>query len=260
MRFSQLLEVHNLSKNFGGLAAVSELDFTVSEGEILGLIGPNGSGKSTVLNMIGGTFFPTRGRILFQGEDITRLSPHQRAKRGIARVFQRDILFHSFTALENIILSFHLHSKKGVADIFIRTAANRRLESQERDKAMAILEFVGIANRAEEKALNLSHGNQRALCLGVALATEPGMLLLDEPLTGMNAEEIDSMMSLIRRLRDEKGSTSIVVEHNMRAVVGLCDRAIVLDYGKKICEGTPKEVVENPSVIEAYLGADENAV
>ncbi len=251
-----MLEVHNLSKNFGGLAAVSELDFTVSEGEILGLIGPNGSGKSTVLNMIGGTFFPTKGKIFFKSEEITRLPPHRRARRGIARVFQRDILFRSFTALENIILGFHLHSKRGVADIFIKTAANHRLELQERDKAMAILEFVGIANRAEEKALNLSHGNQRALCLGVALATDPKFLLLDEPLTGMNAEEINNMMSLVRRLRDEKGSTSIVVEHNIRAVTGLCDRLVVLDYGKKICEGSPKEVVENPMVIEAYLGAE----
>lgn len=255
-----MLEVRNLDKHFGGLAAVTELDFDVIQGEILGLIGPNGAGKSTVLNMIGGTFFPTHGKVIFKGEDITSFPPFRRTRRGISRVFQRDVLFYSFTVLENVLAGFHLHSKKNVSEIFFKSAAARSRDAADYKKAMEILEFVGLANQADEMSINLPHGNQRALCLAVALATEPKLLLLDEPLTGMNAEETASMMDMIKTLRNERGITSIVVEHNMKAVIGLCDRAVVLDYGRKICEGTPKEVVETPSVIEAYLGVETDAI
>ena len=255
-----MLEIRDLDKHFGGLAAVSDLDLDISQGEIFGLIGPNGAGKTTVLNMIGGAFFPTRGKVIFKGEDITRFPPYRRAQRGIARVFQRNVLFRSFTVMENLLAGFHLHSRKSTTEIFYKNAAARNQERVEHEKAMEILKFVGLPEQADELAINLPHGSQRALCLAVALATEPELLLLDEPLTGMNAEEIATMMGMIRTLRDERGITSIVVEHNIRAVIGLCDRAVVLDYGRKIAEGSPKEVVENPEVIEAYLGAEQDAI
>lgn len=254
------LEIRNLDKYFGGLAAVHELDMDVNQGEILGLIGPNGAGKSTVLNMIGGTLLPTKGEIIFQGENITSYPAYRRARRGIARVFQRNALFRSMTVLENLLAGSHLHSKHGFTEIFFKNASILKHEKALHDRAMDILQFVGLQKQANEMATSLPHGNQRALCVAVALATDPKFLLLDEPVTGMNAEETATMMGMIRMLRDERGITSIVVEHNIRAVIGLCDRLVVLDYGKKICEGSPKEVVENPAVIEAYLGAEQDAI
>ena len=253
-----LLEVRKLAKRFGGLAAVSALDMDVKEGEILGLIGPNGAGKSTVLNMIGGTLLPSDGGVIYKGTDLKKLPPYRRARRGIARVFQLDVLFSSFTVLENLLAGSHLHFKKSVSEIFYRHAAARRLEESQYEKAMEALRFVRLERHADEPAINLPHGKMRSLGLAVALATEPDLLLLDEPLTGMNAEETATMMGMIRMLREEKGITCIVVEHNMKAVIGLCDRVVVLDYGRKITEGTPKEVVNKPEVIEAYLGAKQD--
>lgn len=256
-----LLEIRNLGRRFGGLAAVSDLDLDVEDGEIFGLIGPNGAGKSTVLNMIGGTLLPTRGKIRFKDQEVTRWPPYRRAKIGIARVFQRDVLFRSLTVLENVLAGLHLSSSAGFIEIFFKGLSVHSQEKALYEKAMEILQFVRLTKHANEMAINLPHGNQRALCLAIAMATQAQLLLLDEPLTGMNEEEIEAMMDLVRTLRDEKGVTSIVVEHNMRAVVGLCDRAAVLDYGRKIAEGLTKEVVNNPTVIEAYLGVEEeNAV
>ena len=254
------LEVRNLEKYFGGLAAVHELDLDINQGEILGLIGPNGAGKSTVLNMIGGTLLPTKGEILFQGENITNHPAYWRARRGIARVFQRNALFSSMTILENVLAGSQPPFKHGFTEIFVKNASILKQEKGILDRAMDILRFVGLEKQANEMATSLPHGSQRALCLAVALATEPKLLLLDEPLTGMNAEEMVAIMDMIKTLRDEKGITSIVVEHNIRAVIGLCDRVVVLDYGKKIAEGSPKEVVEQPEVIEAYLGAERDAI
>ena len=253
-----LLEAKKLTKHFGGLAAVSALDMDVKEGEILGLIGPNGAGKSTVLNMLGGTFQPSDGGVTYKGKDLIKLPPYKRARLGIARVFQLDVLFSSFTVLENLLAGSHLHFKKSVTEIFFKHATARKREESQYEKAMEALRFVRLERQADELAINLPHGKMRALGLAIALATEPDLLLLDEPLTGMNAEETSTMMEMIKALREEKGITCIVVEHNMKAVIGLCDRVIVLDYGRKITEGTPKEVVNNPKVIEAYLGAEQD--
>lgn len=251
------LEISNLYKYFGGLAAVNEFDMEVNEGEILGLIGPNGAGKSTVLNMVGGSLLPTRGEIIFQGEPITRYPAYRRARMGIARVFQRNALFGSMTTLENLLAGSQLHSRHGLAEVFFKGASARGEDDALRERALEILDFVGLGKQpVNELAINLPHGSQRALCVAVALATQPRLLLLDEPLTGMNAEETRTMVKMVRALRDSKGITTIVVEHNVKAVLGLCDRAVVLNYGRKMAEGTPREVVENAAVIEAYLGAD----
>lgn len=254
------LEIRDLDKHFGGLAAVSELDFDVSQGEIFGLIGPNGAGKSTVLNMIGGTLLPTRGKITFQDEDITNIPAYRRASRGIARVFQRNALFKSMTVVENVLAASYLHSNKKFTEIFFKRASDLKRGKDLYDRAMELLKFVGLEKQANEMATSLPHGNQRELCVAVALASDPKLLLLDEPLTGMNAEEIATMSAIVKALRDTKGITSIVVEHNIRAVLGLCGHTVVLNYGKKMMEGTAKECVDDPAVIEAYLGAEIDVI
>ena len=252
-----LIEVRGLTKNFGGLTAVSGLDFDVNEGEIMGLIGPNGAGKSTVFNMVSGAILPTSGTITFQGKNITRLPPHRRASQGITRVFQGNILFRNFSVVQNVMIGQHLKTGIGMFGFLFGSPAASHREKVLRAKAMEILDLVGLTSEAENLAASQTHGKQRALCLAIALAGEPRLLLLDEPVTGMNAEEVFSMMNLIKSLR-VKGITSIVVEHNMKAVMGLCDRIVTLSYGKKIAEGTPKEISENPVVIEAYLGAEQD--
>ena len=185
-----LVEIRNLAKRFGGLTAVFDLDLDIEPGVIQGLIGPNGAGKTTTLNMLGGSLFPTKGEITFKGKDITRLSPYQRAQRGIARVFQHDVLFSSFTVLENILVAFHLQSGTNVGEILFGGASTLRRKKAMRHKAMELLHFVGLDSLADEPAINLPHGNQRLLGLAIALATQPQLLLLDEPVTGMNAEEV----------------------------------------------------------------------
>lgn len=253
-----LVEIRNLAKRFGGLTAVFDLDLDIEPGVIQGLIGPNGAGKTTTLNMLGGSLFPTKGEITFKGKDITRLSPYQRAQRGIARVFQHDVLFSSFTVLENILVAFHLQSGTNVGEILFGGASTLRRKKAMRHKAMELLHFVGLDSLADEPAINLPHGNQRLLGLAIALATQPQLLLLDEPVTGMNAEEVASMLSVIRTVRDEKGITAVLVEHNVKAVMSICDRICVLSFGRKLSEGLPKEIAENPAVIEAYLGAEQD--
>lgn len=254
------LEIRNLDKHFGGLAAVSEFDLDVAEGEICGLIGPNGAGKSTVLNMIGGTLFPDRGKITFQGVDITNTPAYRRASRGIARVFQRNTLFKSMTVAENVLAASYLHSHKKFTEIFFKSASDLEREMNLYNRAMELLEFVGLEKHADEMATSLPHGNQRKLCVAVALASDPKLLLLDEPLTGMNAEEMAAMGTIVKALRDIRGITSIVVEHNIRAMLGLCGHTVVLNYGKKMMEGTARECVDDPAVIETYLGVEIDAI
>jgi branched-chain amino acid transport system ATP-binding protein len=254
-----LLEVRGLTKKFGGLVAVSELDFDVNEGEILGIIGPNGAGKSTVFNMICGTISPTSGTLIFRDEDITGLPPHQIAQRGIARLFQGNVLFHNFTVVKNVLIGLHLHTQLGLFGFLFGSPSAHRREKVLYSKAMEILELVGLSGEADKIASSQPHGNQRHVCLAIALAAEPKLLLLDEPVTGMNAEEVLDMVATIKKLKKEQGITSIVVEHNMKAVMGLCDRIVTISYGKKIAEGSPKEISANPAVIEAYLGAEQDA-
>ena len=253
-----LLNICNLTKHFGGLTAVNDLNLKIYQGEIVGLIGPNGAGKSTVLNMISGAISVTKGMYTFKDKDITALPPHRIAKKGIARVFQGNVLFRNLTVMTNVLVGIHLRNNIGFWGSFFGSSYSRNIEKIMYKKASETLMLVGLSDKADELAINLSHGNQRLLCLAVALASDPELLLLDEPVTGMNAEEVSAMVSIIRMLTDKRGITSIVVEHNMRAVMSLCDRIAVISYGSKIAEGSPEEITKNPAVIEAYLGAEQN--
>ena len=251
-----LLEVSGLTKNFGGLAAVSQLDFHVNKGEITGLIGPNGAGKTTVFNLITGVFPPTKGKMTFDGTDITHKKPHQVAGLGIGRTFQLNPLFGNFTVLENISASFHLHPKSSLLDIYFNTATYRRNEAYILEQSLEISRLVGLDKVKYELAKNLPHGYQKMLGMARALATRPKLLLLDEPIAGMNPDEIDSALKNIRKTQ-QQGVTILIVEHNMQ-ILDLCDRVVVISFGNKICEGLPQEVRANEEVIKAYFG-DEHA-
>lgn len=250
-----ILEVKKLSKYFGGLAAVNEVDLGVSESEILGLIGPNGAGKTTLFNAISGYFPPTSGQVIFDGKDITGLKAHEVAYLGISRTFQASTLFMKISVLDNVFTGYHMSYRTGVWKRLLRTPAARKEEATLRQKAMEILEFMGLASLKDEMAMNLPHGHQRVLGVCMAMATNPTVLLLDEPVTGMNPGETQTMISLIRQIRD-RGITIVLVEHDMKAVMDLCDRIAVLNYGQKITEGLPEEIRENKEVIEAYLGKE----
>jgi branched-chain amino acid transport system ATP-binding protein len=251
-----LLEVSGLTKHFGGLAAVSQLDFHVNKGEILGLIGPNGAGKTTVFNLITGVFPPTRGQVVFDEVDITHKKPHQVAQLGIGRTFQLNPLFGDFTVLENISASFHLHPKSSLLDIYFNTATYRRNEAYILEQSLEIAKLAGLDRVKYELAKNLPHGYQKMLGMARALATRPKLLLLDEPIAGMNPDEIDSALQNIKNTQ-EQGVTILIVEHNMQ-ILDLCDRVVVISFGQKITEGLPQEVRANEEVIKAYFG-DEHA-
>jgi branched-chain amino acid transport system ATP-binding protein len=256
---AELLEVRGLTKQFGGLAAVKDVDFNVHQGEILGIIGPNGAGKSTVFNMIGGTFPPTNGTVVFRGENITGKPAYKIAGRGITRLYQGNVLFLDSTVIQNVIIGLHLHTNLSRFGFLFGSPGARRREKELYNEAMDILKYVGLDGSANELAKSQPHGKQRLLGLAIAIASKPTILLLDEPVTGMNAEEVTNMVNMIKLLRDTRGITCIVVEHNMKVVMNLCDRIVTLSYGKKICDGTPKETAENPAVCEAYLGVENAA-
>jgi branched-chain amino acid transport system ATP-binding protein len=252
-----LLELRALTKKFGGLFAVSEVDLDVNEGQIRGLIGPNGAGKSTLFNAVTGFFKPTSGKVSFNGEDITGLRSDQVATRGLARTFQSTILFGRLTVMENLLAGVHLQTNIGLFGGLFNPPTSRGRASRSLQRANELVDFVGLGDLRSVEAASLPHGHQRILGVAVALATEPKMLMLDEPVTGMNAEETDQMMGTVRNIRSDLGVTVLLVEHDMRAVMGLCDYITVMDFGRKIAEGTPEEIRENPAVIEAYLGAEE---
>ena len=247
-----LLEISGLTKYFGGLAAVYQVDMYVNEGEIVGLIGPNGAGKTTVFNLVTGVLRPTSGRIMFDGKDITGREPHVVAKLGIGRTFQLVPIFTDFTVLQNVVASFYLHPRSSLADTFFNTSTYRRNETYILNQSLEILQLLGLDKVKDELAKNQPHGHLKMLGLARALAVKPKLLLLDEPIAGMSLGEIDFTMEAIEKTR-KQGITILLVEHNMR-VMDLCDRVIVINFGQKIAEGPMEEVRENQEVIEAYFG------
>ncbi|MBC8273993.1 MAG: ABC transporter ATP-binding protein [Chloroflexi bacterium] len=251
------IEISGLTKYFGGLAAVSQFDMYVNEGEIVGLIGPNGAGKTTIFNLITGVFPPTKGRVIFDGTDITGRKPHVIAKLGIGRTFQLNPLFADFTVLQNVSASFYLHPRSSLPDVYFNTATYRRNEAYILEQSLEILHLVGLDRVKDELAKNLPHGYQKMLGMARALAIRPKLLLLDEPLAGMNPDEIDFTMTAIKKTK-QQGITLVLVEHNMQ-IMDLCDRVVVINFGQKIAEGLPKEVRKNKDVIRAYFGGEHVA-
>jgi branched-chain amino acid transport system ATP-binding protein len=249
-----LLHAQNVTKTFGGLVAVNDVSLTVEPGSIVSVIGPNGAGKTTFFNVLTGIYKPTSGRIVFNGEDITGLRPDQITQRGIARTFQNIRLFNNMTVLENVLVGMHGRLHAGLWGSIFLTPAVRSEEQQARRRAFELLAFVGLERKPGELAKNLPYGDQRRLEIARAMATQPKLILLDEPTAGMNPQETSEAIHLIRRLRDELGITVILIEHDMRVVMTISERVTVLDYGAKIAEGKPEEIRSNPQVIEAYLG------
>jgi branched-chain amino acid transport system ATP-binding protein len=252
-----LLETRKLTKYFGGLCAVNQVDLDVLDSEILGLVGPNGAGKSTMFNIIAGFFAPTSGTVVFKGEDITGLRADQIARKGIGRTFQASTLFMESTVFDNILAGSHIHYKQSGWKSFFHTPATKKEELGIRQKTTEILEMMDMVAVKDALAMNLAYGFQRILGVCMSLAVQPQLLLLDEPLTGMNPSEKLSTINKIRQIRD-KGITVILVEHDMKSVMSVCDRVVVLNYGVKIADGRPNDIRGNKEVIEAYLGGTED--
>ena len=247
-----LLETISLTKRFGGLTVMNDINLTLSEGEILGLIGPNGAGKSTFFNLVTGVLAPTSGKIIYNGRDITYTKPHRAAAMGIGRSFQLNPLFGDFTVFENVTAAHYLHPKSSVLDVYFNTKRYRNNEKHIEKSTDHILDMLGLSGVRNELAKNLPHGYQKILGVARAVATQPKLLMLDEPLGGMNPEEISFSINIIRRLRDS-GMTVLIVEHNMQ-ILDLCDRVFVISFGEKIFEGSPEEVRNDENVIKTYLG------
>jgi ABC-type branched-subunit amino acid transport system ATPase component len=253
-----LLAMDEVTLRFGGLTALDGVSFEIKRGEILGLIGPNGAGKTTCFNAMTGVYRPTSGHVVFEGRALRREARHQITRLGIARTFQNIRLFGEMTALENVVVGLDARHRTSVPGALARTPRHYKEERSAIDRAMVLLAFVGIADRAADKARNLPYGYQRRLEIARALATEPKLLCLDEPAAGFNPAEKDDLMALIRRIRDE-GYTVLLIEHDMRLVMRVTDRIVVLDFGRKIAEGQPEEIRSNPAVIAAYLGGSDDA-
>ncbi|MFL6108813.1 MAG: ABC transporter ATP-binding protein [Marmoricola sp.] len=251
-----LLEVDDVTLQFGGLTALDHVTFDIREGEILGLIGPNGAGKTTCFNVMTGVYQATSGQVRFDGTPLGGLKRYKITQLGIARTFQNIRLFKSMTVLENVMVGTDTHSKVGFFDALLRTPRHRRTEAASIAEAKRLLSVVGINARHDELAANLSYGDQRRLEIARAMATGPKLLCLDEPAAGFNPAEKVKLMDLIRKVRDE-GYTVLLIEHDMRLVMGVTDRIVVLEFGQKIAEGVPSEIRDNPAVIAAYLGVDE---
>jgi branched-chain amino acid transport system ATP-binding protein len=257
---TKILEVNHVTKRFGGLTAVNDVSFVVNQGEILSVIGPNGAGKSTLFKLISSFLSTSSGDVTLAGERINNLAPHIVARKGVVRTFQETTIFRSMTVRENIIVSHHLRSRASLWGFFLGSKVAKTDEHAFGQSADNIIDFLGLQAIRNELASTLPQGHLRALGMAIGLATDPKVLLLDEPFAGMNHDETMHMVDLVRRLRDERGVTVLLVEHDMPAVMKISDRIVVLNFGEKIAEGTPLEIQNNERVIEAYLGSEDAAI